>query len=418
MKFASFVNLLLTLTCLTSRAQQGQLYDNTNYRAIYFKEACDLIAKNPDLLLLDVRSPGEYADTTRYISSRIGRLKGAINISIDSILTHYHDLLPYKDRTILVYCSHSQRSRAVSRLLGDSGFTKIYSLNGGMTEVDRESDASFPCKESLYTSNLPYRLIGPEDAAAFIEDRNNVIIDVRPASQFNGADTAEITNVGRIKGAINIPGAQLDRSIAALEKYKDKPILIYDLYTSNAMTVAARLAAAGFKNVAVLFNGFDTFLLNFSSTSPVRKQWITAAPPYQLTGVREAVDLVSHSPGLVVADMRPKDQFENKSKQGFFNLGRIRDAVNFQDASQLEAYLRGKPKNTPILIYGAFGPAMSSMNTGPVVDLSALSRRLAGEGYTRIHLLYGGIYSIVWASANVDGLQDAKSILTDHDGLY
>jgi len=93
MKFASFVNLLLTLTCLTSRAQQGPAIDNTSYRAIYFKEACDLIAKNPDLLLLDVRSPGEYADTTRYISSRIGRLKGAINISIDSILAQYHDLL-------------------------------------------------------------------------------------------------------------------------------------------------------------------------------------------------------------------------------------------------------------------------------------------------------------------------------------
>src|SRR6185312_6422970 len=97
MKFASFVNLLLTLTCLTSRAQQGQLYDNTNYRAIYFKEACDLIAKTPGLLLLDVRSPGEYADTSRFISARIGRLKGAVNISIDSVKAHYNELLPYKD---------------------------------------------------------------------------------------------------------------------------------------------------------------------------------------------------------------------------------------------------------------------------------------------------------------------------------
>ncbi|HEV9038449.1 MAG TPA: rhodanese-like domain-containing protein [Puia sp.] len=418
MKFKHTVNLLLALSCLSATAQQGQLYDNTNYKAIYFKEACDLIANTPGLLLLDVRSPGEYADTSQFIGSRIGRLKGAINISIDSILLHYRDLVPYKNRTILVYCSHSQRSRGVSRLLGDSGFTKVYSLNGGMTEVDREPDASFPCKASLYTSNLPYRLMGPEDAAVFIKDKNNVIIDIRPATQFNGTDTAEMTNIGRIKGAINIPGTELDQSIAGLEKYKDRPILLYDLYTSNAMKAAARLTAAGFKKVAVLFNGFDTFLLNFSSASPIRKEWIMAAPRYQLTGVREAVDLVNHSPSLVVADMRAIDQFENKSKQKFFNLGHIRNAVNFQNAQQLEDYLKGKPKNTPVLIYGAFGPAMSSMNTDPVVDLPALSRRLAGEGYTRIHLLYAGIYSLVWASANVDGQQDAKGILIDHEGLY
>ena len=418
MKFKHTVNLLLALSCLSVTAEQGQLYDNTNYKAIYFKEACDLIANTPGLLLLDVRSPGEYADTSQFIGSRIGRLKGAINISIDSILLHYRDLVPYKNRTILVYCSHSQRSRGVSRLLGDSGFTKVYSLNGGMTEVDREPDASFPCKASLYTSNLPYRLMGPEDAAVFIKDKNNVIIDIRPATQFNGTDTAEMTNIGRIKGAINIPGTELDQSIAGLEKYKDRPILLYDLYTSNAMKAAARLTAAGFKKVAVLFNGFDTFLLNFSSASPIRKEWIMAAPRYQLTGVREAVHLVNHSPDLVVADMRAIDQFENKSKQKFFNLGHIRNAVNFQNAQQLEDYLKGKPKNTPVLIYGAFGPAMSSMNTDPVVDLPALSRRLAGEGYTRIHLLYAGIYSLVWASANVDGQQDAKGILIDHEGLY
>ena len=75
MKRSSLTILLFSLICLTARTQQLWRYDNTNYKAIYFKAACDLIAKTPDLVLLDVRSPGEYADTSQFITSRIGRLK-------------------------------------------------------------------------------------------------------------------------------------------------------------------------------------------------------------------------------------------------------------------------------------------------------------------------------------------------------
>lgn len=132
---------------LAANAQIDQRFDNSNYKAIYFKEACDLIAKNPDIVILDVRSPGEYADTSKYISSNIGRLKGAINISIDSIDRHVEDLQRYKNKTLLIYCSHSQRSRVVSKALADEGFTKVYSLNGGMTEVDRTPNIEFLAKK-------------------------------------------------------------------------------------------------------------------------------------------------------------------------------------------------------------------------------------------------------------------------------
>ncbi len=114
---------------ITANAQLGQRFDNTNYKAIYFKEACRLMASNPDLVLLDVRSPGEYADSSKHLTSDIGRLKGAINVSIDSVEKHFNDLKAYKDKPILVYCSHSQRSRVVSKFLADSGFKSVYSLN-------------------------------------------------------------------------------------------------------------------------------------------------------------------------------------------------------------------------------------------------------------------------------------------------
>ncbi|HVU94395.1 MAG TPA: rhodanese-like domain-containing protein [Puia sp.] len=412
MKLALFAVLLGVAS--TTTAQQSQLYDNTTYKAIYFKTACDLIAKTPDLLLLDVRSPGEYADTSRFIASRIGRLKGAVNISIDSVKIHYNDLLPYKNKPILVYCSHSMRSRRVSKFLADSGFTQVYSLNGGMTEISREPNAAFPCRSSLYTTNVPYRLMGPEDAANFIKNRSNVIIDVRPPAQFNGTDTIEANNIGRITNAVNVPAEGFDPASPGLEKYKDKPILVYDLYTDRAMTAAAKLKAAGFKDVAVLFDGFDTFLLSFSSSSATRRQFVTAAPAWSPTGVREAIDLINQS--AIVADVRPIEEFGNKATPTYHNLGHLKNAVNFPTAAKLEEYLKDKPKNTPVLVYAGFSAANRQINGGP--DPAPLCKKLAAEGFTNIHLLYDGLYSVVWASANVDGQQDAKSILVDHEGLY
>src|ERR1700744_911742 len=111
MKSKTLTLLVCSIFCLGAKAQINQRFDNSNYKDIYFKEACDLIAKTPDIVLLDVRSPGEYADNDKNISSNIGSLKGAINISIDSIDNHVKDLEAFKNKTILVYCSHSQRSR-------------------------------------------------------------------------------------------------------------------------------------------------------------------------------------------------------------------------------------------------------------------------------------------------------------------
>ena len=134
--------------------------------------------------------------------------------------------------------------------------------------------------------------------------------------------------------------------------------------------------------------------------------------------MQETTDLVNSHHDLVVADLRPKEQFENKSKQTFYNLGHIKNALNFTDTDQVEAFLKDKPKTTPILLYGAFSSAMRGMNGMSDINLSSFSKKLAAEGYTSVYLLYNGLYSVVWASANVEDSRDATSILVDHKGLY
>ncbi|MES1223413.1 MAG: rhodanese-like domain-containing protein, partial [Bacteroidota bacterium] len=134
--------LLVTIT----NAQLPFKYDSL-YKTIYAKDLCKMLQKNPDLLLVDVRSAGEYSDTSQYASLNLGHLKGAINIEIDGMKKNMDTISRYKNKTIVFYCSHSQRSRRVSRLLSENGFTNFYNLNGGMTVMNQLDENDFPCKK-------------------------------------------------------------------------------------------------------------------------------------------------------------------------------------------------------------------------------------------------------------------------------
>lgn len=113
-----------------------------NYTNLFNHQACQLIKETENLIILDVRSEGEFAQRT----SQIGRLKKAINIPITDIEERLSELDTHKSKPILVYCSVSARSPRVSQLLADSGFTKIYNLMGGLNAWNTTSIKDLPCK--------------------------------------------------------------------------------------------------------------------------------------------------------------------------------------------------------------------------------------------------------------------------------
>jgi rhodanese-related sulfurtransferase len=84
------------------------------------------------LVLLDVRSPEEFNGTA---PEKFGRLKGALNIPVQQLQQRMAELNRYKDREIMVYCSHSHRSPRASYMLTQAGFKKVTNLNGGMSVV-------------------------------------------------------------------------------------------------------------------------------------------------------------------------------------------------------------------------------------------------------------------------------------------
>jgi metal-sulfur cluster biosynthetic enzyme/rhodanese-related sulfurtransferase len=92
--------------------------------------------KTPDLFVLDVRTPAEFA---------AGHIPNATLIPIDELEDHLGELPP-RGTPMLVTCAAGGRSTAACNLLGERGFTRLLNLAGGMHawQGPRERDASIP----------------------------------------------------------------------------------------------------------------------------------------------------------------------------------------------------------------------------------------------------------------------------------
>lgn len=88
--------------------------------------------------------------------------------------------------------------------------------------------------------------VGPHDAVNLINREGAVALDVRAAADFEA---------GHIIDAINVPAADLGRSLDRLSRHKDKPLIVY-CATGGASTQAVRqLKAAGFERAQALRGG-------------------------------------------------------------------------------------------------------------------------------------------------------------------
>ena len=93
-------------------------------------EICDYIRKHPDVVLLDVRTKEEFEGKA---DPNYGTLKNAININVEELENKMSSLAKYKNKEIIVFCSHSHRSPRASYILNQHGFNKVRNMEGGMS---------------------------------------------------------------------------------------------------------------------------------------------------------------------------------------------------------------------------------------------------------------------------------------------
>jgi rhodanese-related sulfurtransferase len=252
----AFSLLIYLLVAFNISAQYKN--DNVAFKTVYMEEFCKQFKSNPKAILLDVRSQGEFDDTSSSVSLNIGRVKSATHIDIQELPARWRELNQYKDQPVYVLCSHSQRSRRASKMLADSGFTNIINVNGGLTTFNL-LNMQHKCND-LYETHNDYKLISPLDVCSFLDNEKNVfIIDVRTDSAFNGIALDERQNAyGKFKGSANIPTDQLNASLSKIPK--DRPLLVVSDFGAPSVGAARFLTRNGYKQVNVLFNGLDALI--------------------------------------------------------------------------------------------------------------------------------------------------------------
>jgi len=85
---------------------------------IEMKKHYDSLQKNE--LILDVRTPGEYAN---------GHVAGSKNIPVDRVMNHADELKNYE--TIYIYCAAGMRSQTATHILDTLGLKNLVCVDDG-----------------------------------------------------------------------------------------------------------------------------------------------------------------------------------------------------------------------------------------------------------------------------------------------
>lgn len=110
-----FLSALLFSGCVASHNSAG------SYRQISMEQAVRMMERETDYVILDVRTPEEFA---------AGHIPNAINIPNETIGASEISALPDKDQLILVYCRSGRRSKEAAQKLVSLGYTNIVEFGG------------------------------------------------------------------------------------------------------------------------------------------------------------------------------------------------------------------------------------------------------------------------------------------------
>ena len=112
---------LLLLMVLSLTACASPALEPVPYRQISMQDAIQMMKTKTDYVILDVRTPSEYAQ---------GHIPGAILVPNETIGTADIPQLPRKDQLILVYCRSGNRSKQASEKLAQLGYTNVVEFGG------------------------------------------------------------------------------------------------------------------------------------------------------------------------------------------------------------------------------------------------------------------------------------------------
>ena len=206
------------------------------------------LAENPDLILIDVRTPAEV-EGKGYIDA-----PNVVFVPLEEFVA-MRDMWPAQDATIVTYCGSGHRSTIAMSILWSYGYTDVRSMKGGFAEwsaagypVIGAPEAAAPDLDTAFNTFLAgmeaYNTIGLDDFNLMLaEDPPPFVLDVREVS--------EVEEKGHIEGAVLIPLREVADHIELLPSF-DTTIVSYCGSGWRCTIAMTALEALGWENVLAL----------------------------------------------------------------------------------------------------------------------------------------------------------------------
>ncbi|MEP7165472.1 MAG: rhodanese-like domain-containing protein [Ferruginibacter sp.] len=401
MKKLCFLSISLLFAASTAFAQFRN--DNVLYKTVFPQDLCTTLQHEKNYLLLDVRSKGEFEDTSSSPGYNLGHLKNAVNINVRELGNRLSEIAAYKDQPVYVYCSHSQRSRRASKMLTDSGFTNVTNINGGVTAIRQLPEDN--CVNNYLVTKVGYDIIALSKLCKKLAagDNKTFILDVRSDSAFRRIDlNANVNSFGQIKNSVNIPLADLPNRLAEIPAGKD--IIAVDLFGDDAARAAAILHDHSYKNVSTLLEGMDRLYFTDSRDQACLKNYYTSPVKYTIMNSADFRRFTEQNTDYLVLDVRPLEEFANRHKEYWRNIGHIVNAVNIPSSELKDKIIEiEKYRNKPVFVY-TFSAGKEAHEAANV---------LVNRGFTNVNILAGGLFNLRWTSNNVPGNSSLSKMVTD-----
>lgn len=113
-----FLSILFFTSC---KSKQESNQNEESFKNLTVEEVIILLEANPDIIVIDVRTPDEIAET--------GAIENSINIDFKASDFKEKISVLDKDKEYILFCKSGNRSGQASKIMAEMGFSNINNLN-------------------------------------------------------------------------------------------------------------------------------------------------------------------------------------------------------------------------------------------------------------------------------------------------
>jgi rhodanese-related sulfurtransferase len=356
------------------------------------------------ILVLDVRSPGEYSDSSsRNMHLNLGHIKGAINLDIMAVETNpdtIKSLNKYKDRDIYVICSHSYRSRRVSNVLLQNGFKQVTNVQGGMSEWFRMDDELKPYRKVAYESTVKYKNLSPSELFQLKKTQSPILIGINntPRYFWDSANAVFYSKFPDFNDTKYFTTADSMKILELAKSANGKPIVTFNTTNSGAAEMTDWLMKKGIPNTSYLVGnlyGYYEYLTNHHQKE-LPLSYLKTQSAVKFITAENLCEQLGKNENLLMVDTRHDTIFNKISGGTKHDYKHLKGSVNFPYYKGAAAFESGYADKNKIYVF---------ISPTDETNLN-LADELARKGY-RIEWLMGGQGRWEWYVNNEAGFKCA-----------